>query len=83
METATLIAFLTWVVKNAPSFVNDMRLLINGWAAETGADPAVLLRCIEKDTHKVADAEIDAKLDATYATVSKVGEQGSTEDGGP
>lgn len=72
METATLLAFVAWVVKNAPSFVNDMRLLINGWAAETGADPSVLLRAIERDFHAQVDSEIDARVDATYA-----------QDGGP
>ena len=69
METATLLAFLEWTLKNAPAFVNDLRLLINNWASETGADPSVLLRVIEMDQHKKVDAAIDVEVAEAYPEV--------------
>ena len=81
--TASLLLFLDWVAKNAPSFVNDMRLLVNGWCNETGQDPVLLLRTIELDEHKRVDSDIDKKIEQVYAQVEKATEQGSTEDGGP
>ena len=81
--TASLLLFLEWVAKNAPAFVNDLRLLVNGWCNETGQDPILLLRAIELDEHKRVDADIDEKIEKVYVEVEKVSEQGSTEDGGP
>lgn len=72
--TASLLVFLEWAAKNAPAFVNDLRLLVNGWCNETGQDPVLLLRAIETDEHRKVDSDIDEKIEKIYAEVEKTAE---------